>query len=177
MRTECKQATFEFHGLFHRKVKARFDGGKITSDAGVLLLREVEQRTGLVAGLTACFRDHRDPRLIEHTVEELLGQRIYGLCLGYEDLNDHDQLRTDPMLAVAVDKADPLGERPFAPGWVLSPPPGSESSESRGSLISTALCDFGQFSTHIPATSSAGFSAYTGYLPHGFSAYTGYPYK
>ena len=111
MRTECKQATFEFHGLFHRKVKARFDGGKITSDAGVLLLREVEQRTGLVAGLTACFRDHRDPRLIEHTVEELLGQRIYGLCLGYEDLNDHDQLRTDPMLAVAVDKADPLGER------------------------------------------------------------------
>ena len=111
MRTECKQATFEFHGLFQRKVKARFDGGKITSDAGVLLLREVEQRTGLVAGLTACFRDHRDPRLIEHTVEELLGQRIYGLCLGYEDLNDHDQLRTDPMLAVAVDKADPLGER------------------------------------------------------------------
>ena len=111
MRTECKQATFEFHGLFQRKVKARFDGGKITSDAGVLLLREVEQRTGLVAGLTACFRDHRDARLIEHTVEELLGQRIYGLCLGYEDLNDHDQLRTDPMLAVAVNKADPLGER------------------------------------------------------------------
>ena len=111
MRTECKQARFEFHGLFQRKVKARFDGGKITSDAGVLLLREVEQRTGLVAGLAECFRDHRDARLIEHTVEELLGQRIYGLCLGYEDLNDHDQLRTDPMLAVAVNKADPLGER------------------------------------------------------------------
>ena len=111
MRTECKQVRFEFHQLSQRKVKARFDGGKITSDAGVLLLREVEQRTGLVAGLTACFRDHRDPRLIEHTVEELLGQRIYGLCLGYEDLNDHDQLRTDPMLAVAVNKADPLGER------------------------------------------------------------------
>ena len=70
MRTECKQARFEFHGLFQRKVKARFDGGKITSDAGVLLLREVEQRTGLVAGLTACFRDHRDPRLIEHTVDD-----------------------------------------------------------------------------------------------------------
>ena len=111
MRTECKQARFEFHGLFQRKVKARFDGGKITSDAGVLLLREVERGTGLIAGLAECFRDHRDPRLIEHTVEELLGQRIYGLCLGYEDLNDHDQLRTDPMLAVAVNKADPLGER------------------------------------------------------------------
>ena len=111
MRTECKQVRFEFHQLSQRKVKARFDGGKITSDAGVLLLREVERGTGLIAGLAECFRDHRDPRLIEHTVEELLGQRIYGLCLGYEDLNDHDQLRTDPMLAVAVNKADPLGER------------------------------------------------------------------
>ena len=110
MTTECKQVTFEFHGLSQRKVKARFDGGNITSDAGVLLLREVEKRTGLVAGLTACFSDHRDPRLIEHTVEDLLRQRIYGLCLGYEDLNDHDQLRTDPMLAVAMNKADPLGE-------------------------------------------------------------------
>ena len=110
MSTECNQATFEFHGLFQRKVKARFDGGKITSDAGVLLLREVEKRTGLIAGLEQCFTDHRDPRLIEHSVKELLGQRIYGLCLGYEDLNDHDQLRTDPMLAVAVEKADPLGE-------------------------------------------------------------------
>ena len=109
MTTECNQVTFEFHGVFQRKVKARFDGGKITSDAGVLLLREVEKRTGLMAGLAECFSDHRDPRLIGHTVRELLGQRIYGLCLGYEDLNDHDELRTDPMLAVAVDKADPLG--------------------------------------------------------------------
>ena len=107
MKTECTQVPFEFHGLFRRKVKARFDGGTISSDAGALLLREVEKRTGLLAG---CFQDRRDPRLIEHTVGELLGQRVYGLCLGYEDLNDHDQLRTDPMLAVAVDKADPLGE-------------------------------------------------------------------
>ena len=110
MTTECNQVTFEFHGLLQRKVKARFDGGKITSDAGVLLLREVEKRTVLIGGLAECFSDHRDPRLIEHTVKELLAQRVYGLCLGYEDLNDHDQLRTDPMLAVAVEKADPLGE-------------------------------------------------------------------
>ena len=116
MTTECKQSTLEFHGLLHRKVKARFDGGKITSNAGVLLLREVERRTGLIAGMTKCFTDHRDQRLIEHTVKELLGQRIYGLCLGYEDLNDHDQLRTDPMLAVAVDKADPLGRDGGRPG-------------------------------------------------------------
>ena len=60
MTTECKQSTLEFHGLLHRKVKARFDGGKITSNAGVLLLREVERRTGLIAGMTKCFTDHRD---------------------------------------------------------------------------------------------------------------------
>lgn len=110
MTTECNQSSFEFHGLFQRKVIAKFDGGNITSDAGILLLREVEKRTGIIAGLTACFSDHRDPEQIEHTVQELLAQRIYGLCLGYEDLNDHDQLRADPMLAVAVEKADPLGE-------------------------------------------------------------------
>ena len=78
MKTECTQVTFEFHGLFQRKVKARFDGGTISSDAGALLLREVEKRTGLLAGLAECFRDRRDPRLIEHTVKELLGQRVYG---------------------------------------------------------------------------------------------------
>ena len=90
-------------------MKARFDGGKLTSDGGVLLLREVEKRTGLIDGFAECFADHRDPRLIEHTVKDLVGQRVYGLCLGYEDLNDHDQLRADPTLAVALDKADPLG--------------------------------------------------------------------
>ncbi len=86
-------------------------GGQITSDGGILLLRDVEKRTGLIDGLARCFTDHRDARLIEHTVKELLGQRVYELCLGYEDLNDHDQLRTDPMPAVAVEKTDPLGEK------------------------------------------------------------------
>src|SRR5436190_5028029 len=109
MTTECNQSTFEFHTLKQRKVIAKFDGGNITSDAGVLLLREVENRTGLIAGLTQCFTDYRDVRWVEHTVEELLGQRLFGMCLGYEDLNDHDQLRADPMLVVAVGKSDPLG--------------------------------------------------------------------
>ncbi len=107
--TECNQQSFEFHSLNQRKVIARFDGGNITSDAGILLLREVEKHTGLIASLAECFRDYRDQRWVEHTVEELLGQRLFGFCLGYEDLNDHDQLRRDPMLAVAVGKADPLG--------------------------------------------------------------------
>jgi len=109
MTTECSQSSFEFHSLNQRKVIAKFDGGNITSDAGILLLREIEKRTGLIAGLAECFTDYRDVRWIEHTVEELLAQRLYGMCLGYEDLNDHDQLRVDPLLAVAVNKADPLG--------------------------------------------------------------------
>jgi len=109
MTTECNQSSFEFHSLNQRKVIAKFDGGNITSDAGILLLREIEKRTGLIAGLAECFTDYRDVRWIEHTVEELLAQRLYGMCLGYEDLNDHDQLRVDPLLAVAVNKADPLG--------------------------------------------------------------------
>jgi hypothetical protein len=109
MTTECNQSSFEFHSLNQRKVIAKFDGGNITSDAGILLLREVENRTGLIAGLAECFTDYRDARWVEHTVKELLGQRLFGMCLGYEDLNDHDQLRADPMLAVAVDKSDPLG--------------------------------------------------------------------
>jgi hypothetical protein len=89
---------------------ARFDGGRITSDAGGLLLRETEQRTGIIRRFATCFTDHRDPDLIEHTVEELLAQRVYGLALGYEDLNDHDALRFDPLLAVLVGKTDPLGQ-------------------------------------------------------------------
>ena len=91
MRTECKHSQFEFHGLFQRKVKARFDGGKITSDAGVLLLREVELRTGLVAGLTACFRDHRDP-LLRTTVK--VGARLRTLSGARGCCKDHVQLRT-----------------------------------------------------------------------------------
>jgi hypothetical protein len=88
---------------------ARFDGGPITSDAGGLLLREVEQHTGIIRQLARCFTDHRDEELIEHSVEELLRQRIFGLALGYEDLNDHDQLRHDPLLATLVGKQDPTG--------------------------------------------------------------------
>ena len=108
MATECTQRTFAFQPLGRREVRARFDGGKITSDAGGLLLRETERATGIIRQLAGCFTDHRDPDLIEHTVYELLAQRIYALCLGYEDLNDHDQLRHDPLLAILVGKNDPL---------------------------------------------------------------------
>ena len=107
--TECNQLNFDFHPLQRRAVVGRFDGGRITSDAGALLLREVELRTGIVKQFTACFKDYRDPELIEHTLETLIAQRVHGLALGYEDLNDHDQLRADPLLALVVNHPDPLG--------------------------------------------------------------------
>jgi hypothetical protein len=110
MLTECNTHEFDFQGLGSRAVTARFDGGAITSDAGGLLLREVEAKTGIIRRLAACFDDHRDPELVEHTVYDLLAQRIFALALGYEDLNDHDTLRHDPLLAVLVGKADPTGQ-------------------------------------------------------------------
>ena len=109
MTTECNQTRFEFHALSGRQVVAQFNGGTISSDAGAILLRQVEQRTGIIARLAGCFRDYRDQGRTEHSVEELVGQRIYGLALGYEDLNDHDQLRQDPLIAVLVGKRDPEG--------------------------------------------------------------------
>jgi hypothetical protein len=108
--TECTQRAFAFQPLAGRAVVAQFNGGTITSDAGALLLREVEARTAIVAGFAACFDDFRDPELVEFTVEELLKQRIFALCLGYEDLNDHDQLRRDPLLAVLAGRKDPTGQ-------------------------------------------------------------------
>ena len=89
---------------------ARFDGGLITSDAGGLLLREVELKAGILQRFAECFDDFRDPEKIEFTVLELLKQRVFGVALGYEDLNDHEQLRHDPLLAVLVGRSDPTGE-------------------------------------------------------------------
>ena len=108
--TECKPQQLEFHGLGKRDVVGRFDGGDISTDAGGLLLREVELRTRILKQFAACFTDYRDPEMVEHSVLDLVSQRCYALCLGYEDLNDHDQLRSDPALAVMVGKADVKGE-------------------------------------------------------------------
>src|SRR5215472_2427736 len=107
--TECTQSSFSFAAHYRREVVAQFNGGDITTDAGGLLLREVDRRLSLTERLAACFTDHRRPDLIEHTVPQLVAQRLYGLALGYEDLNDHDQLRADPLLAVLIGKAEPQG--------------------------------------------------------------------
>ncbi len=113
--TECNQESFEFEELFSRQVVARFDGGTISSDAGGLLLRETERRIRLLKRLRGCFSDGRNPARMEHGLEQMLAQRIYGLALGYEDLNDHEQLREDPRLAVLVGKSDPTGEDRIRP--------------------------------------------------------------
>ena len=110
MVTECNTRSFDFQPLAGRQVTALFDGGAITSDAGALLLREVEQGSGILRRFAECFDDFRDPDSIEFSVEQLLKQRLFALCLGYEDLNDHDQLRHDPLLAVLAGRADPTGQ-------------------------------------------------------------------
>jgi Transposase DDE domain group 1 len=99
----------DFDALGPRQVLASFDGGDISSDGGALLLRQVEQVTGIIRQFAACFTDHRDPEKIEHPLEHLIAQRVYALALGYEDLNDHDDLRRDPLLATVVGKTDPKG--------------------------------------------------------------------
>jgi len=109
MKTQCNEQLFAFQSQNRREIVATFDGGTIATDGGALLLRQVEELTGIIADFAACFTDHRDPNLIEHTVEQLIAQRIYALALGYEDLNDHDQLRHDPLLAVLAGKDDPTG--------------------------------------------------------------------
>jgi hypothetical protein len=108
--TECNDDRLEFHALGKREVVGRFDGGAISSDGGALLLSEVEAKTRIVAQLAEQFVDHRNPALIEHSVRELIAQRVFALALGYEDLNDHDLLRFDPLLAAAVGKLDPTGQ-------------------------------------------------------------------
>ncbi len=110
MQTECRREKLEFQESGTREVVAEFNGGVITTDGGALLLREVEAKSKIIKQFSACFTDYRDPNRIEHSKEELLAQRIFGLALGYEDLNDHDQLRRDPLLATVVGKSDPLGE-------------------------------------------------------------------
>ena len=105
--SECNGEQLSFQGVGKRQIVARFDGGQLSSDGGGLLLLEVERRTGLLRQFAECFRDHRNPKLVTHRVRSLIGQRVMGLALGYEDLNDHDQLRHDPLIATLVEKADP----------------------------------------------------------------------
>ncbi len=102
--TECNRQPLLFSSLSPQKVVADFGGGRLTSDAGGLLLREADRRIGLTTALAACITDPRDPAKITHELRTLLAQRIFGIALGYEDLNDHQTLRDDPLLAVLTDQ-------------------------------------------------------------------------
>ena len=108
MQTECSATLFEFEAVERRAVMAGFDGGDITSNAGALLLGQVDRGLGLIRRFAGCFTDRRDARYVEHRVETLVGQRIFGLVLGYEDLNDHDELRKDPTFGVLTGKLHPV---------------------------------------------------------------------
>ncbi len=106
MQTHCNANTLSFQELHGKEVCASFNGGHITSDAGGLLLREIEEGQRFIERFSDCFTDLRSSRFTEHSVTELISQRVYGLCLGNEDLNDHDQLRADPLLALLCGKKD-----------------------------------------------------------------------
>jgi Transposase DDE domain group 1 len=123
MTPECNVSYLDFSMLGPRQVLADFKGGDISSDGGALLLRQTEQLTGILHQFAACFTDHRDPQLIEHPLKDLITQRVYALALGYEDLNDHDDLRRDPLLATVIGKLDPTGQtrpRPRDRGQALA---------------------------------------------------------
>jgi hypothetical protein len=106
MPTECSADLLGFTAVEGREVVAAFDGGAITSDAGALLLGATDRAIGMMHRLAACFHDRRDKKKIEHEVVTLVGQRVFGIALGYEDLNDHDELRHDPIMAVLAGKLD-----------------------------------------------------------------------
>src|SRR3970282_43033 len=106
MQTQCNPQQFEFEAVERRAVVAAFDGGAVSSDAGALLLASLDRGLGLIKRFAGCFSDRRDPDLIEHSVATLVGQRVLGIALGYEDLIDHDQLRHDPLWAAALGKLD-----------------------------------------------------------------------
>ena len=109
--TECNQSSFGFEGSGRREIVARFDGGTISSDGGAFLLRQTDKRLNLIGRLAESFLDGRNQALVEHSIAEMLSQRIYGLALGYEDLNDHEQLRNDPVIGILSGKenrAEPL---------------------------------------------------------------------
>ena len=106
MQTECISEQLEFEAFHGRRVVAAFDGGAVTSDAGTVLLREADRTIALIKRVSACFTDHRDADQVIHALPTLIGQRIIAIALGYEDVNDHDSLRFDPVLALFADRLE-----------------------------------------------------------------------
>jgi hypothetical protein len=120
--TDCKDQPLLFQELGSRKVVVDFSGGTLSTDGGALFLRQVDLSLGLTRRLANCFEDQRHPLFVEHALPGLLAQRLYAEALGYEDINDHQQLRRDPLLATACGKEDPLGSERLHPGAALAAP-------------------------------------------------------
>ena len=137
--TECKQESFRFTAHFSRRVEAGFTAGRVSSDGGALLLREVDRKINLLGRLAGCFSDGRMPFLVKHQLPQMLAQRIYGLALGYEDLNDHEQLRNDPLLGLLSGKREldePLAGKSTLNRLELT---GRSSALSQDQLLDRAL--------------------------------------
>ena len=107
MRPDCKSDQLEFEVIERRRVVAAFDGGAMTSDAGALLLRHTDKAIGLFDRVASCFEGHRSPDQVVHTVRAMMGQRIAGTTLGYEDINEHDELRHNPVLGLLAERLAP----------------------------------------------------------------------
>ena len=127
--TECNQSSFGFQACGSREIVARFDGGTISSDGGALLLRQTDQRLNLLPRLAQCFLDGREQERVEHSVQEMVSQRVYGLALGYEDVNDHEQLRSDPLFGVLAGREEV--DRPLAGKSTLNRLELGEGTEDR----------------------------------------------
>lgn len=139
--TECITDPIDFSSVSRKKIQADFHGGKLTSDAGTLLLREVDRRLGLIDQLNDSIPDPRNQALVIHQQRTLLAQRIFGIALGYEDLNDHQTLRDDPLFQTITERGlsdeQPLASPPTSVDWRTASP-ARASSPSRGSLSNSS---------------------------------------
>src|ERR1700751_1900678 len=143
--TECNQNEFAFAPHFSRQVSARFSERQLSTEGGALLLRETDRKIGLLSRVGKCFSDYRHPALIEHELGELLAQRIYGLALGYEDLNDHEELRRDPLLALMAGQRkleEPLAGKGTLNRLELSPEGSPPENRYHKSTHSTEALDW-----------------------------------
>ena len=154
--TQCNQEVFSFASHFSRRVEASFTAGQVSTDGGALLLRQADRKIGLLKRVASCFTDRRSPLLVSHQLGEMLSQRIYGLALGYEDLNDHEQLRHDPLMAVLAGRRkleDPLAGKSTLNRLEL--PGGSKRYHKIDYVpekIDTLLCDlFIESHAEVPA--------------------------
>ena len=142
--TSCTRKNLSFPALNRRKIEAEFSGGDITSDGGVLLLRQMDKQLGLMKSIDHILHDPREQDQVTHSQISLLRQRVYGLCLGYEDLNDHKTLRTDPAIQTALDRDNVLASNPPFAAW--------KTEQIAAQWLIFTKCFLNSLSPHLKAT-------------------------